>query len=619
MKIALLQESFCLIGFSGEDPNFIRWIEWVRDVLNKDKKKVYLIDTSNKEISREKELFFTNYGIVHVSLKKVYEEAKVPKEKVKCFLKTISKPMIKEKEEQTQNLLRYEMLWDELKISSDLTEVLKLEKYFTFPNQRILNYSKDILMKYRKILSEKIINEERKEKMSGINFLGLCLRNNYMPLSTIYKDEVLIKIENSLFNFFKDLETNTEKKECLSLAIFILKNKRFNNDKDGFEKWKKKMLELKDRDIENAIIYEEAIMFSLDSNLEELEKRIKTWDLNQEYLERWFLVKKAFLLLLLNPTNTNEVFNLIKQAEKLMETNQDKLFILELKSYFEQAKTYTRSQETISKVKEYEALGCYRLKELDENFIIKEKKSKKINRFQNKPVMLMGDYEDRYFFKSIFLTEFIINFGMPLRIGYITWITENDWMEHYKYLFEKNTNLGILLSLFYGGNDNEEKFIVKIFELIKNSKKIDKSDKINILKKLIKIWNFSIKNGVIYTKILFAISELVKVVEYEEWETFFINLWDEINRNEDLKVLIYRRIHGLSKPFSQLLFFIENDDLIEDIFIKSLNLQINLGKSEKSYLNHIYNLHSKYDFTEKQIPNFKRVSNLMEEKIKTKN
>ena len=59
MRISLLQGVFCLIGFSGEDPNFLNWIEWVRDVIvreasntsDKDEKekdyKIYLIDISS--------------------------------------------------------------------------------------------------------------------------------------------------------------------------------------------------------------------------------------------------------------------------------------------------------------------------------------------------------------------------------------------------------------------------------------------------------------------------------------------------------------------------------------------------------------------------------------------
>ena len=41
---ALLENTFCLIGFSGDDPNFLEWIGWIRDNLGKDKmQKIYLV------------------------------------------------------------------------------------------------------------------------------------------------------------------------------------------------------------------------------------------------------------------------------------------------------------------------------------------------------------------------------------------------------------------------------------------------------------------------------------------------------------------------------------------------------------------------------------------------
>ncbi len=41
---ALLENTFCLIGFSGDDPNFLQWMGWIRDNLGKDKtQKIYLV------------------------------------------------------------------------------------------------------------------------------------------------------------------------------------------------------------------------------------------------------------------------------------------------------------------------------------------------------------------------------------------------------------------------------------------------------------------------------------------------------------------------------------------------------------------------------------------------
>jgi hypothetical protein len=33
VQTSLAENSFCLLGFSGDDPNFLRWTGWVRDKL----------------------------------------------------------------------------------------------------------------------------------------------------------------------------------------------------------------------------------------------------------------------------------------------------------------------------------------------------------------------------------------------------------------------------------------------------------------------------------------------------------------------------------------------------------------------------------------------------------
>ena len=41
---ALLENTLCLVGFSGEDPNFLQWIGWIRDNLgNQNSPKIYLV------------------------------------------------------------------------------------------------------------------------------------------------------------------------------------------------------------------------------------------------------------------------------------------------------------------------------------------------------------------------------------------------------------------------------------------------------------------------------------------------------------------------------------------------------------------------------------------------
>lgn len=76
MRISLLQGYFCLIGFSGDDPNFVNWIEWVRDILVKDddrstaqeEKKIFLIGLSKDLPQSDKQLFYDNHRIVYIPL-----------------------------------------------------------------------------------------------------------------------------------------------------------------------------------------------------------------------------------------------------------------------------------------------------------------------------------------------------------------------------------------------------------------------------------------------------------------------------------------------------------------------------------------------------------------------
>ena len=75
MKTGLLTGVFCLIGFSGNDPNFLGWLEWMKDVLdrdvtdqNKEKTKVFLLTLGNQKIEKSRQLFYQNHhiGIINI-------------------------------------------------------------------------------------------------------------------------------------------------------------------------------------------------------------------------------------------------------------------------------------------------------------------------------------------------------------------------------------------------------------------------------------------------------------------------------------------------------------------------------------------------------------------------
>lgn len=65
---ALLETTLCLIGFSADDPNFLKWIGWIRDQFKENTtSKIYLIGLADFSESGKKFLYKRNINIVDFS------------------------------------------------------------------------------------------------------------------------------------------------------------------------------------------------------------------------------------------------------------------------------------------------------------------------------------------------------------------------------------------------------------------------------------------------------------------------------------------------------------------------------------------------------------------------
>lgn len=57
VRQSLMESLFCLIGFSGNDPNFLQWIGWLRDVMGQQVSPIYLITCENNMHKAQVDLF----------------------------------------------------------------------------------------------------------------------------------------------------------------------------------------------------------------------------------------------------------------------------------------------------------------------------------------------------------------------------------------------------------------------------------------------------------------------------------------------------------------------------------------------------------------------------------
>ena len=97
MRIDLLRNRFCIMGVSGGDANFLAWINWVKDVLDKtrvrlgnsEKHQSYFIYSGSDEMPQEMKLMLRNHFIEPVILKDLFPNCLKDEERIKSFLEYV--------------------------------------------------------------------------------------------------------------------------------------------------------------------------------------------------------------------------------------------------------------------------------------------------------------------------------------------------------------------------------------------------------------------------------------------------------------------------------------------------------------------------------------------------
>lgn len=85
---AMLENVFCMLGFSCEDPNFIKWIGWIHDNLGKSSSQmIYMVSVTHIPESKRKLLFDRN--IIVLDLEDLWPEKSI-EERVGNFLKELN-------------------------------------------------------------------------------------------------------------------------------------------------------------------------------------------------------------------------------------------------------------------------------------------------------------------------------------------------------------------------------------------------------------------------------------------------------------------------------------------------------------------------------------------------
>lgn len=167
MRISLLKGCLCLIGFSGDDPNFMAWIDWVKDILDGSVSNehrtsaIYYINADSENLDASKELLLQNHYIKVVNLHECFPDASSPQQRISLFLDFLSR----DKEfydDYNDGWERINIDRDSLQkinsLSVDIEKVYTLSKYNRIPRQfGIAHYRRyNILSRATQILGANI-------------------------------------------------------------------------------------------------------------------------------------------------------------------------------------------------------------------------------------------------------------------------------------------------------------------------------------------------------------------------------------------------------------------------------------------------------------------------------
>lgn len=237
---ALLENVMCLIGFSGDDPNFLNWIGWIRDNLGEHTSKIYLITFDLSP--REDDVLLASRNIVIINMADCFDSrdqnSKIGyKEALSKFIYEIQKRQSNKEAKWTLDLNVYREVKEDYEIANREANIECLDKLYKFclnskqhyPDWVIIPYKyrydcKSILIFYEMLLMNcyELISDDIPSHIDYLDIYSWLCNVCLLPLS----ENITKVIENILIR--KDSFDERTFRLCLSILEYYRCNGLFD-------------------------------------------------------------------------------------------------------------------------------------------------------------------------------------------------------------------------------------------------------------------------------------------------------------------------------------------------------------------------------------------------------
>lgn len=588
MRISLLQESYCLIGFSGDDPNFRAWINWVKDKLFRARHKenglreykIYLMDMSHETTKEDRLLFYENHQIIRIPLLSMevtqFLEEQTGKtfdvnDKGKSILRllfdflaegnNVATPIIENNiflEEQWKNEWRglikirnnrlepdTSKLDETIDILSNLSADILIQNLSGWGIHDQLNF----VLNAAELLPS-ISNKIIKEKLCRLLTLGLP--NLFLPISNVFSDASLIEmkaISGANLKFQELLKRNQVMVDPTTFA-----SQKVVSDMNG--------------------LLAKAFTFSYH----ELINAVRDWDASDTQLHQ-----KAGFMAQFNPSQAIKLIEQQIASENISE--QQRMISYELLNFLCRADgSYSKSEEYKSKEQQYKSAGYNSLIKILQDLIsiIRPALAQQVKPYGDKKFSISRDElpnSKQATIASLQYLSIIIEFGIPLKAGNTLFVSLEDWYAVFKVGFEQYP----IPYLYYSIQLKDEKTVQRIAQDITYSPKLAKIRQ--TLVQLLLDSFLTINSQHIRDMIMVVLGELFHSVDPQIWQYKFHASW-KVLRSEDRTFRQHERV--IERYIKSALRLVKEENVLHEFLLDILS---KLNNHKEKVIDFLYYLH----------------------------
>ncbi|MDQ1251371.1 MAG: hypothetical protein QG646_444 [Euryarchaeota archaeon] len=302
---SMMENAFCLLGFSGDDPNFLSWSGWVRDNLGESKPPIYLCGLL--ELSPSKRKLLENRGVVPIDLSQKFPKSDVPeniryKEAINWFLKELQNGKPPNPLKWPKKSRGHCHPFDQNFKAYDLKEICNMwrKERKEYPGWVIApKKNRDIIWNCTKYWIDTVFNSIETlpdlEKFFLLYELNWRLEITLTPLFSNWTEIISQTVEK--FNPFpsymeipnasikadqieyKSLDWERIRISWVELAFALVREARENHNEECFLLWINRLecLLSIQKDWKVRLFYEKCLFFLFKSNQEEVRKCLESW------------------------------------------------------------------------------------------------------------------------------------------------------------------------------------------------------------------------------------------------------------------------------------------------------------------------------------------------------